>query len=139
MKMSEQIDALKTMSLDPVGFLVMPRIEAGLIMLPIITIFSNLISTFSTFFAGAVLSSWISPQEFLSGLQMDFLTKEFYLGNLIKPCVYGFIICLVGSHFGLKTSGGAKGVGKSSTHAVVLSAVLIIIFDYYLNELFLGL
>lgn len=139
MKISEQIDALETMSLDPVGFLVMPRILAGLIMLPVITLFSNLISTFATFFTGAILSSWISPQEFLSGLQMDFLVKEYFLGNLVKPCVYGFIICLVGSHFGLQTSGGAKGVGKASTNAVVLSAVLIIIFDYYLNELFLSL
>jgi len=138
MKISEQIDALKTMSLDPVGFLVMPRILAGLIMLPVITIFSNFISTFSTFFTGAILTNWISPQEFVSGLQMDFLLKEFCLGNLIKPAVYGIIICLVGSFFGLNTSGGAKGVGESSTHAVVLSAVLIIIFDYYLNQLILS-
>ena len=139
MKISEQIDALKTMSLDPVAFLVMPRILAGLIMLPAITIFSNFISNFSAFFAGTILTNWISPAEFLSGLQIDFLAKEFFLGNIIKPCVYGINICLVGSYFGLQTSGGAKGVGRASTNAVVLSAVLIIIFDYYLNELFLKL
>jgi phospholipid/cholesterol/gamma-HCH transport system permease protein len=139
MKITEQIEALETMSLDPIGFLVMPRILAGIIMLPIITIFSNFISIFSTFFAGTILTSWISPQEFISGLQIDFLEFEFYLGNMIKPCVYGFIISLVGSFFGLQASGGARGVGNASTNAVVLSAVLIVIGDYYLGELFLSL
>lgn len=139
MRISEQIQALETMSLDPVGFLVMPRIVAGLIMLPVMIIFSNIISIFSTFFVATILTNWISGPEFLSGLQMDFIMKEFYLGNLIKPATYGFLITLVGSYFGLQTTGGAKGVGRSSTNAVVVSAVLIVIFDYYLSQMFLSL
>lgn len=139
MKISEQIQALETMSLDPVGFLVMPRIVAGLIMLPVMTIFSNVISIFSTFFVAVIVTNWISAAEFLSGLQMDFIVKEFYLGNLIKPATYGFLITLMGSYFGLQTVGGAKGVGRASTNAVVLSAVLIVIFDYYLDQIFLSL
>jgi phospholipid/cholesterol/gamma-HCH transport system permease protein len=137
MKISEQIEALETLSLDPVGFLVMPRVLAGLLMLPVITIFANFLAIFSSFFVSAVISDWISPQEYYSGLEMDFKAFELYFGNLIKPAVYGFQIALVGSHFGLQTTGGARGVGESSTKAVVVSAILIVIFDYYLGRLLL--
>ncbi|HOT96674.1 MAG TPA: ABC transporter permease [bacterium] len=137
MKISEQIEALETMSLDPVGFLVVPRIVAGLLMLPVITIFANALAIFSSFFVSAVATDWISAQEFGSGMQMDFKAFELYFGNLIKPAVYGVLIALVGSYFGLRTTGGAKGVGTASTNAVVVSAVFIVIFDYYLGKLLL--
>lgn len=137
MKISEQIEALETMSLDPVGFLVVPRVVAGMLMLPVITIFANFLAIFSSFFVSAVASDWISPAEFGSGLEMDFKVFELYFGNLIKPSVYGVLIALLGSFFGLRTSGGAKGVGTASTNAVVVSAVFIVIFDYYLGRLLL--
>ncbi|HNW59554.1 MAG TPA: ABC transporter permease [bacterium] len=137
MRISEQIEALETMSLDPVGFLVVPRIVAGLLMLPVITIFANALAIFSSFFVSAVATDWISAQEFASGMQMDYKSFELYFGNLIKPAVYGVLIALVGSFFGLRTSGGAKGVGTASTNAVVVSAVFIVIFDYYLGKLLL--
>jgi len=139
MKISEQIQALETMSLDPVGFLVMPRIIAGLIMLPTIMIISNALSMFSMFFMGTIASNWISPAEFVSGLEINFLAFEFFLGNIIKPCVYGFIISMLGSYFGMQTTGGARGVGQASTNAVVTSAVLIVIMDYYLGRIFLSI
>jgi phospholipid/cholesterol/gamma-HCH transport system permease protein len=125
------------MSLDPIGFLVVPRVVAGLLMLPVITIFANFLAIFSSFFVSAVATEWISPAEFGSGLEMDFKVFEMYFVNLIKPAVYGFLIALMGSYFGLKTSGGAKGVGAASTNAVVVSAVFIVIFDYYLGKLLL--
>lgn len=137
MKISEQIEALETLSLDPIGFLVLPRVLAGLVMLPAITIFANFLAMFSSFFVSVVVTDWISTQEFVSGLEMDFRLFELFFGNFIKPAVYGFLITLIGSHFGLKTSGGAKGVGIASTNAVVVSAVLIVIFDYYLGKLLL--
>lgn len=137
MKISEQLEALETLALDPVGFLVMPRILAGLVMLPVITIFANALALFSVFFVSSVAGDWISAPEFLRGLQINFRVFELYLGNFIKPCVYGFLITLVGSHFGLKTRGGALGVGRSSTNAVVVSAILIVVFDYYLGKLLL--
>lgn len=137
MKISEQIEALETMSLDPVGFLVVPRVVAGMLMLPVITIFANFLAIFSSFFVSAVATDWISPAEFGSGLEMDFKVFELYFGNLIKPSVYGVLIALLGSFFGLRTSGGAKGVGAASTNAVVVSAVFIVIFDYYLGRLLL--
>ncbi len=137
MKISEQIEALTTLSLDPVGFLVLPRVLAGFLMLPVITIFANFLAIFSSFFVSVVVTDWISTQEFVSGMEMDFKIFELYFGNFIKPAVYGFLITLMGSHFGMKTTGGARGVGDSSTQAVVVSAVLIVIFDYYLGKLFL--
>ncbi len=137
MKISEQIDALETLSLEPIGFLVMPRVVAGLTMLPIIIIFANFVALFSVFFASSILSDWISPQEFVSGLKINLRVFELYFGNFIKPAVYGFLIALVGSYFGLRTRGGALGVGKASTNAVVVSAILIVIFDYYLDRILL--
>ncbi len=137
MKISEQIDALQTLSLDPVGFLILPRVIAGLVMLPVITIFANFIALFSVFFVATVLSQWVSPAEFVSGLQLNFRPFELFFGNFIKPATYGFWIALIGSYFGLKTHGGATGVGRTSTNAVVTSAVLIVLFDYYLGALLL--
>ncbi len=137
MKISEQLEAPETLALDPVGFLVMHRVLAGLVMLPIITICANALALFSIFFVSSIADDWISPFEFLKGLQINFRVFELYLGNFIKPGVNGFLITLVGSYFGLKTRGGALGVGRSSTNAVVVSAILIVVFDYYLGELLL--
>ncbi len=137
MKISEQLDALETLSLDPVGFIVMPRVLAGLFMVPIIMIFANLVTMFTVFFISTVATDWIAPAEFISGLRYNVRIFELYLGNFIKPAVYGFLIALVGSYFGLRTRGGALGVGRSATNAVVASAILIIMFDYYLDRVLL--
>ncbi len=137
MKITEQIDALWTMSLEPVGFLVLPRIIAGLIMLPTMAIFANLLAMVSAFIASSVVARWTSPQEFYDGLVMGFKSFEILFGSVIKPAAFGLIITTVGSFFGLRTTGGAKGVGESATAAVVVSSVLIVIFDYYLGKLLL--
>jgi phospholipid/cholesterol/gamma-HCH transport system permease protein len=137
MKISEQLEALETLALDPTGFLVMPRVLAGVFMLPIITIFANFIAIFSVFFVSSVISDWISQPEFFDSLQTNLRIFEFYYGNFIKPAVFGLLISLVGSYFGLKTRGGALGVGKASTNAVVVSAILIVFFDYYLARVLL--
>ncbi len=137
MKITEQIDALETIPLDPVGFLVMPRVVAALIMMPVITLFANFLAMFSSFFMSTFITQWISPHDFINGMKMDFKVFEILLGSVIKPASFGVFIALIGSYFGLKTSGGARGVGKSSTSAVVLSAIMIVILDYYLGELLL--
>ncbi len=137
MKISEQIDALKTLSLDPVGFLVLPRIIAGIIMLPVITILANFIAIFSSFFMSTVVLNWIAPHEYVNGMKLGYKQFEMVLGSIIKPAVYGFNISLIASYFGLKTRGGAKGVGDSATISVVISSVMIVILDYYLGEILL--
>lgn len=137
MKISEQVEALQTLSFDPVGFLVLPRLAAGLLMLPIITIFSNLIAMFTVFFSSTVLSGWITAAEFVKGLQYNYRPFELYFGSLIKPAVYGFVIALIGSFFGLRTHGGALGVGRSATNAVVAAATIIVFFNYFLGRILL--
>jgi phospholipid/cholesterol/gamma-HCH transport system permease protein len=89
------------------------------------------------FFVSSVISDWISQPEFFDSLQTNLRIFEFYYGNFIKPAVFGLLISLVGSYFGLKTRGGALGVGKASTNAVVVSAILIVFFDYYLARVLL--
>lgn len=137
MKISEQLEALETLSLDPAGFLVMPRVLAGLLMLPFVTILAEAVAVASVFIGTAVLSGWISPSEFAVGLKTGFRPFELYLGNFIKPAVFGFFIALTGCYFGLRTRGGALGVGRAATKAVVASAVIIVFFDYYLLRLLL--
>jgi len=137
MKISEQVEALESLSLDPIGFLILPRVLAGVVMLPVITIFANLIALFSVFFMSTIASGWVTSADFVNGLQLNFRAFEIYFGALIKPAVYGLLITLVGSYFGLRTHGGALGVGKSSTNAVVVSAILIVFFDYYLGRVLL--
>ena len=75
--------------------------------------------------------------EFLEGVKLNFRLFEVLYGRIYKPAVFGYIIALTGSYFGLATTGGARGVGKAVTNAVVLAAILIVIFDYYMAELFL--
>lgn len=137
MKISDQVDALQTLSLDPVGFLVLPRVLAGVLMVPLLTTFANVIAVFSNYFASCVLSDWISTQEFFQALRLDFQLSEIILGNLVKPAVYGFLISLLGCYFGINAGGGARGVGRASTNALVVSAILIVFFDYYIGTIWL--
>lgn len=137
MKISEQVDALSVMSLEPEGFLVMPRVLAGVVMLPVLTVFGNFIAMLSNFFVSSVVTEWISAQEFVRGLQMDFRPFEMLLGCAIKPALYGFLITLLGSYFGLRADGGARGVGQAATNAVVTASVIIVFFDYYLGTILL--
>lgn len=137
MRITEQIDALESLSLDPVGFLVLPRVVSGVIMLPVMTIYANLIALFSSFFMSTAILNWITPEEYVMGMRMNFKIFEMYFGNIIKPAIYGFIIAFVASFFGLRTRGGAKGVGESATISVVVSSILIVIFDYFTGELLL--
>ncbi len=137
MKITEQIDALETLSLEPVAFLVLPRLTAAVIMMPVITIFANFLSITSSMLSLSVFTDWITVSEFFNGVKVDFKAFEVVYGSVIKPAVFGVLLAVLGSYFGLKTTGGARGVGKSATNAVVLSAVLIVIMDYYLGELLL--
>jgi phospholipid/cholesterol/gamma-HCH transport system permease protein len=137
MKITEQVDALEMLSFDPVAFLVLPRVLAAIIMLPVITLYANCLAMTSSFFGAAIFTKWISVNEFVTGMKYNFKPFEILYGSVYKPAVFGYFIAFIGSHFGLKTTGGARGVGQSVTNSVVISAILIVIFDYYLAELFL--
>jgi phospholipid/cholesterol/gamma-HCH transport system permease protein len=136
MKVTEQIDALETMALDPIRYLAVPRFIAGVVMLPVLTIFANFVAIMGALFV-SILFIDISVYTFLNGLKLFFDIKDLF-GGLLKAGVFGAIIAVVGCYHGFKTTGGAEGVGLSTTRAVVYSSVLILIADYIVAHIFFG-
>jgi phospholipid/cholesterol/gamma-HCH transport system permease protein len=131
MKVTEQIDALETMAIDPVEHLVMPRFVAGAVMAPVLTIFANFIALAGGWLV-AVLSIGITTQVYLDGLRFHFHTKDL-MGGVIKSVFFGIIIATSGCFHGFAAEGGAEGVGRATTRTVVAAAVMILIFDYIVS------
>jgi phospholipid/cholesterol/gamma-HCH transport system permease protein len=136
MKVTEQIDALETLALDPVEYLVVPRFVAGLIMLPVLTVFSDVIAILGGLGVSTV-SLHVSPHTFFNGLKSFFKMMDLTSG-LLKAFVFGSIISIIGCYQGFKTAGGAEGVGRSATKAVVIASVLILISDYVVASILFG-
>jgi phospholipid/cholesterol/gamma-HCH transport system permease protein len=136
MKVTEQIDALETMALDPVRYLVMPRFLAGITMLPVLTIFADFVAILGGLVV-AVVAVDIAPYTFLNGVKLFFRVQDLF-GGLAKSVAFGGIIAIVGCFQGFRTSGGAEGVGLSTTRAVVLASILILLSDYFLASIFFG-
>ena len=134
MKVTEQIEALETMALNPVRFLVVPRFLALLVMLPCLTIFSDMIGIFGGFLVG-VFNLHLDPYRYITFSFKFMALKDVWTG-LVKSVVFGITIAMVGCYMGLKTKGGAEGVGRSTTLSVVTSFILIILFDCILTGLF---
>ncbi|MEP0828253.1 MAG: ABC transporter permease [Candidatus Zixiibacteriota bacterium] len=128
MKVTEQIDALESMAISPVRYLVMPRFFASLTMIPLLTIFSNFVAI-SGALAVSVLFVDLSYETFLNGVKNSFQIFDMVSG-LTKSAVFGAIIGIVGCHEGYRAEGGARGVGKSTMEAVVISSVMILVADY---------
>ncbi len=135
MRISEQIDALEVMGINAPSYLALPKILAGVIMIPILNIVAITLSIYGGYMAGE-LSGILTHEEFVSGARSTF--KGFTLVfSMIKAFTFAFIITSVSSYQGYYTKGGALEVGESSTKAVVYSSVLILFFDYLLAELLL--
>jgi phospholipid/cholesterol/gamma-HCH transport system permease protein len=134
MKVTEQVEALENMALNPVRFLVVPRFLALVIMLPCLTILADAVGIFGGYLMG-VFSLNIN-----SGLYIDttfrFLTTKDVMTGVIKSVVFGAIIALIGCYQGLNTRGGAEGVGKATTTSIVTSFILIILADCILTATF---
>ncbi|MCK4417301.1 MAG: ABC transporter permease [Candidatus Latescibacteria bacterium] len=128
MKITEQIDALESMAFNALSYLVVPRVIAGMIMLPILVIFADAIAIAGAWLT-AVLSAGLSSHEFFKGLQMFFLPMDI-IGGLIKAFFFGLTITLVPSFYGFNTTGGAEGVGRATTNAVVVCCLSILVLDY---------
>lgn len=132
MRVTEQIDALETLATNPVKYLIVPRFIAGLVMLPALTVCADIIGIVGGYFVTVGLFDaspvvyWKRTWEFLE-------TGDIYNG-LIKACFFGAAISLISSYKGFYTSGGAEGVGKATTGAVVLSSMTILISDYFLSN-----
>ncbi|MFH2002685.1 MAG: ABC transporter permease [Planctomycetota bacterium] len=142
MKVSEEIDALEVMSINPVNLLVMPRIVALSIMCPVLTLICNVVGTLGGYIVGqtqfdiafhvyfAKVFESLSPGEGWLGLPKDLYT------GLIKAWVFGILIAAVGCSCGLRASGGALGVGQATRTAVITAFLLIIIIGYYMTWIF---
>ena len=130
MRVTEQIDAMETMGISPVRFLVVPRVLAALIMLPMLTIFADVVAILGGYLV-ATLTLDVTSHTFVSGLKLYFKPQDVFSG-LIKAFAFGGIIAMMGCYYGLRSEGGAEGVGLATTKAVVASCLMILIVDYLL-------
>lgn len=128
MRVTEQIDALESMGINPIRYLVMPRVIACMFMVPFLVIFANFIAMVGAM-GVSVVGVNISSETFLNGFRHSFEISDF-INGLIKATVFGYIIGLVGCYEGFNTQGGAQGVGQATTKSVVVSSVLILIFNF---------
>jgi phospholipid/cholesterol/gamma-HCH transport system permease protein len=130
MKVSEQIDALRSMAIDPVRYLVLPRFLGLSLMMPILCFFAVCIGMIGAYGVAAYFLD-ISYQTFFQSVR-DFFRVSDLVGGLVKASFFGVLIALIGCYKGLSTSGGAQGVGRSTINSFVNSAVSILIADFFL-------
>jgi phospholipid/cholesterol/gamma-HCH transport system permease protein len=132
MRVTEQIDALETMAVNPVKYLVVPRLIAGILMLPLLTVVTDFVGVLGGYMIG-VNTLNINPGVYM-GRTLDFVNVDDLFYGLAKSLVFGLIISLVACYQGFYTTGGAEGVGRAATNAVVLSCVLILVSDYIITS-----
>ncbi|MEF3255061.1 MAG: ABC transporter permease [Deferribacterales bacterium] len=131
MKVTEQIDALHSLAVDPVQYLVSPRILAGVIVMPLLNSIAVFCGVVGGYFVGVEILG-INKTLYLQYMYQYVDLTDLYNG-MVKSLVFGVILTLVGCYKGLNVGGGAEGVGKATTESVVLSCVLILVFDYILT------
>jgi phospholipid/cholesterol/gamma-HCH transport system permease protein len=136
MVVTEQIEALQSLGLSPTRMLVVPRLVALVVMLPLLTIFADIVSIVGGMWVANIYAH-ISTESFITSAR-SVLPFGDVLKGLIKSIVFGVIIAIIGAYQGLQTRGGAAGVGKATTGAVVTSIILIFIFNFLLSYLLYG-
>lgn len=134
MRVTDQIDALETLSTDPLRYLVLPRLVAGIVTLPMLVLVADIIGVFGGFLVGTYKLGF-NPYSYLRGTREHLETIDVVSG-LIKAGVFGFIITLMGCYYGYHSRGGAQGVGQATTQAVVSASILILVVDYLLTAAF---
>ena len=137
MMVTEQISALRALGTDPIRKLVVPRVLAGVIMCPILTVIAN---------AVGLTGGWLIALTQLrvpSGVYWSSVVEGLYIQDvwmgLIKPFLLGFVIVTIGCHVGLRTTGGTQGVGRATTNAVVAASVLVLIVDFFVTRLLISM
>ncbi|MEK7773631.1 MAG: ABC transporter permease [Deltaproteobacteria bacterium] len=132
MRVTEQIDALVTMAVNPVKHLVVPRILAGICMFPLLTIITDFVGVVGGYMVGVKLLG-INPGVYI-GRTIDYVQIGDIFNGLTKSVMFGLITTLVASYHGFYTTGGAEGVGRAATSSVVLGSVLILVSDYIISS-----
>jgi phospholipid/cholesterol/gamma-HCH transport system permease protein len=134
MRVTEQIDALTTLSTDPYKYLVWPRLLAGLMMLPLLVVVADVIGVFGGYIVG-IYKLGFGPYEYINRT-FEFLETQDVVSGLVKAAVFGFLVALMGCYQGYHSAGGAQGVGAATTKAVVSASILILTANYVVTEIF---
>jgi phospholipid/cholesterol/gamma-HCH transport system permease protein len=134
MRVTEQIDALVTLSTNPFKYLVAPRLIAATVTLPLLVLVADIIGVMGGFLVGTERLGF-NPYAYLRNT-WNYLETEDVLSGLVKAAVFGFLIALMGCYHGYNSRGGAQGVGAATTNAVVTASILILSANYILTELF---
>lgn len=136
MRVTEQIDALETLSTSPYKYLVFPRLAAGLVMLPLLVMVADIIGVMGGYLV-SIHKLGFAPGPYLRST-FEFLEVRDVISGLTKAGVFGFIISLMGCYHGFNSGRGAQGVGIATTNAVVSASILILLSNYIVTELFFG-
>jgi phospholipid/cholesterol/gamma-HCH transport system permease protein len=137
MVVTDQINALRALGTDPVRKLVVPRVLAGILMAPILTIISDFIGIFGAWVV-ARFTLQVNSGVYWSSVTKALYTQDVWMG-LIKPFVFGFLIVTIACHVGLRTAGGTAGVGKATPVAVVAGSVAVIAADFFVGQVLISL
>ena len=135
MKVTEQIDALRALAVSPVQYLVVPRLLAGIVMLPVLAVFADIVGTAAGYLIA--VTNGVAGGGYISSLKAQVLPYDVVMG-LVKTVFFAVIIVIVGAQQGLRTAGGATGVGRSTTNAVVISIVIIYVLNFFLAYVMFG-
>ena len=134
MRVTDQIDALSTLSTNPMKYLVAPRLLAGTIALPLLVVIADILGVLGGFIVSTVKLGF-NASTYLTNT-MNFVETQDVVSGLVKAAVFGFVIALMGCYQGYRSRGGAQGVGAATTAAVVSASILILALDYVLTEMF---
>jgi phospholipid/cholesterol/gamma-HCH transport system permease protein len=137
MRVTEQIDALTTLSTNPYKYLVAPRLVAGVLMLPCLVVVADIIGVFGGYIVGIYRLDF-NPANYLK-LTWQYLETLDVVSGLVKAAAFGFIVTLMGCYHGFHSRGGAQGVGIATTNAVVSSSVLVLGTNYLITAAFFGI
>ncbi len=136
MNVTEQVDAIRALGADPVKKLVLPRVVASIVVMPILAFFALVLG----FVGGMVVihSQHGLPMEFFFRSALESVLPRDLASGMMKTPFFGFVIAIIGCHFGLKTTGGTEGVGRSTTTTVVAVSITLLIVDFFLTKLFMA-
>jgi len=133
MRVTEQIDAIETMAINPIKYLVVPRLLAGVLMFPLLTVVTSFVGVVGGYIIGVKMLG-INPGVYI-GRTIDFVNVQDIFSGLAKSVAFGLITTLVACYHGYYAKGGAEGVGKAATSSVVTASVMILISDYIISSI----
>ena len=136
MMVTDQINALRALGTDPVRKLAVPRVLAGLLMVPVLTIIANFVGLLGAWFI-TVWQLRVASSVYWNSVVDGLYMQDVWMG-LIKPFFLGFVIVTIGCHVGLRTSGGTQGVGRATTNAVVAGSVAVLVVDFFVTKVLIS-